>query len=169
MKIAISFGKKDMDLKIWRLALKNRGFSVNDQIIQMIKADASHKTIKTPSVEPQYVIDVPPIIQLNLSIDEPIAIDNLTRISSRQKAAYIKGLIRKNLCSNSQDKLFKISENTELPSADVEKRSAKKVYKAQSANKPIIKHTRVEDITDDDDETFVTPNLASLSKLAGED
>lgn len=180
MRLVIAFGKKDPDLKVWRLALKNGGYSVNEQIVSMIKADVIHRTIKTPTVEPEFVNNVPKSMQLNLLIDDPSAINSIARIPEYQKSAYIKALIRKNLYVNAQDKQLKNSAANEPETPPVSSRKTsvpKKEKKTEYKPEPRIEIPKqietaeITEIIEDsiEDNEVASPNLDFLSNLAGED
>ena len=185
MKFLLAFGKKDNDLKLWRKALKDNGYSLSDIIAALIKAEINNQSLGLPKIDLSSYdsSNFPNIVRIKLTIYDDVAEKALSRIGDYQKAAYIKAIIRRAFFNSSQDKSIRESLSQITVTNTGKKDRPKKTY-----NKPVVKqeekpvepkivHTSSVIIDDDDydnavgDEQAFEPTDSTLdmfAALAGE-
>lgn len=170
-QIYIKFGKKDEDLKRWRIALKKTGYPLSVAITGIILSKLQSTVFWLPPVVAGEDIDVPDTVSSKITVNSPEVEEYLKEIKENQISSEIKKLIREYLCTDTS------SVAAPSPSRKRKYKSSKNIAKAVEEEKqpqitkkpeaPSLSSSSFTTISDDEDESDF--DFSKLLSLAGEE
>lgn len=122
MLLRIDFGKKDADLKRWKISVQMAGYSVKTLISQMILADLQNMIIILPLMNDTVSVSQSSM-SLKFEIKDVVVENHLNSMPMYSRSAYIKALIRKNILLNGRSNRRKQAEKCPLSSDVVAEKS----------------------------------------------
>lgn len=178
-QIYIKFGKKDEDLKRWRIALKKTGFPLSVAVSGIILNEISSIGFWLPTLVIDKSAAVPDVISSKLTVTNEEVEDYLCSVKKNQLSSEIKKLIRKHITEHpSCIKTIEISDKKLYNTNKTNKKAKRKAKiqenkvpdaitpSAEAETKPRITHITT---VIEDEENEMDFDFSRLLSLAGEE